>query len=141
MAKKINQGDFTFDKSGRYYRTQGNYAPEEIFGGEYEQGDPVSMTIPDQAMSVQQLIERHRRGLGIVGYREPVYYNDQVVPPIENMDFAEKRAFLEHIKEHRASIEAIFKENQDAETKKRQEEEFNAAVDAEILRRTQDANS
>lgn len=140
MSKKINQSDFTFHKSGRYYRTQGNYAPEEIFGGEYEPGDPVSNTVPDQSMSVQELIERHRRGLGIVGYREPVFYNDQVVPPIENMDFAEKRAFLEHIKEHRASIEAIFKENQDADAKKRQEEELKAAVDAEILKRSQDAN-
>ena len=140
MAKKINQNEFTFEKSGRYYRSSGNYASEEIFGGEYEQGDPVSMTVPDQSLSVQQLIERHRRGLGIEGYREPVYYNDTVVPSIETMDFAEKRAFLEHLKEHRASIEAIFKENLDADAKAKSEQAFNDAVEAEILKRSQDAN-
>lgn len=139
MAKKVTQNEFTFEKSGRYYRSSGNYVPEVIFGGEYEEGDPLSMTVPDQSLSVQQLIERHRRGLGIEGYREPVYYNDDVVPPIEHMDFAEKRAFLEHLKENRASIEAIFKENQDAESKARAEKEFNDAVEAEILKRSQNA--
>jgi hypothetical protein len=134
---KTKTNDFAFEKSGRYYRTSGNYAPEEIFGGEYEQGDPVSMTVPDQSLTVQQLIERHRRGLGITGYRPPVYYNETLVPPIENMDFAEKRAFLEHIKEHRASIEAIFHQNQDASIKAKKDAEFQAAVDAEILKRSE----
>jgi hypothetical protein len=137
MSKNKIPSDFAFEKSGRYYRTQGNYNNAELFGNEYESNNLPSITVPDQALSVQDLIERHRKGLGITGYRSPVYYDEVVVPPIENMDFAEKRAFLDHIKEHRATIEQIFAQNEDENLKAQKEAEFQALVDAEILKRSQ----
>lgn len=117
--------------NGIRYRTSGNYDPSVLFGREYEENTLESCTVPDQSLTVQQLLDRHQRGQVLRGYK-PVYYDDVHVPMIETMDFAEKRAFLEHIKEHREAIEEYFAKTQDEIAQKKQQEEIDALVEEQL---------
>lgn len=112
------------------YRSQGNYEESQIFGGEYEIPFGPSETIPDQSRSVQELIERHQRGQAIRG-GQPVYYNDEDVPEIEKMDFAEKRSFYETLKTNEAEILKFLNEQKKEAAAKAKADE----LEAEILKR------
>lgn len=99
-----------------------------------------SVTVPDQSYSIAELFKRSQSGLTVLG-REAVYTDDDL-PPFERMDFAERCAFLEDLKLHRAAIEAQFKA-QDLEAKRianetakeealRKEAELQALIQKEV---------
>lgn len=48
-----------------------------------------SMTVPDQSMSVQEILRRYASGLSPLGERVPVYDGDEEVPDLKKMDLAE----------------------------------------------------
>lgn len=54
-----------------------------------------SMTIPDQSMSIRELMIRHQRGLPLEGEKIPLYMEkDGVLPDIEKLDLSEKMDLL-----------------------------------------------
>lgn len=57
-----------------------------------------SKTIPDQSMSVREIMDRYARGLPLDGEKVPVYHGeDELIPDYDNMDLAERQAFKEAI--------------------------------------------
>lgn len=70
MKKSVKQND-------SLYRTvtKANYKPLE--GRKFSQD---SMTIPDDSLSVKQLLINHTRGLGVVPTRQGIYTGDTVAP-------------------------------------------------------------
>lgn len=63
-----------------------------------------SKTIPDQAMSVKELLVRHTRGLPISGAKVPMYdaEEDDTLPDFKHMDLAELEEFR-----HQAKAEVL----------------------------------
>lgn len=54
------------------------------------QGDfEMSVTVPDQAMSIREILDRHSRGLPLDGVRVPVWDGEEEVPDFRRMDLAE----------------------------------------------------
>lgn len=54
-----------------------------------------SLTIPDQSMSVQDILDRFTRGLPIGGQRVPVYDELDDLPDIRTLDLAERQELSE----------------------------------------------
>lgn len=69
-----------------------------------------SMTIPDQSMTVAELVERNKRGLPLGGGRVPMYSTDpenDYLPDIAKLDLAE----IQEMKEQVASQISEAKDN------------------------------
>lgn len=67
------------------FQTQFNRA--SFMDKRYHKAKGISKTIPDQAMSVREIIERSVRGLPTTGARVPVYLgDDHDLPDVEKMD-------------------------------------------------------
>lgn len=58
-----------------------------------------SLTLPDQSLSIQQIMEKHRRGYPIDARREPQYLGDEYVPDIKHLDLAEQAEILHEARE------------------------------------------
>lgn len=65
---------------------------------QYERNNGVSQTIPDQTMSVRELLERYARGLPISGAKQPVYHGEEYVPDLNRMDLAEIQELKDNTK-------------------------------------------
>lgn len=62
------------------------------FDKKYEKNFGVSLTIPDQTLSIRQILERHSRGLPIEGWRTPIWDGeDNDLPDIRTLDLAERQ--------------------------------------------------
>lgn len=48
-----------------------------------------SMTVPDQTMSIREILDRYARGLPIEGQKVPMYDGDEFVPDIAHMDLVD----------------------------------------------------
>lgn len=77
------------------------FTPETRTGrrGEKESKKP-SMTIPDQSLTVAELVERNKRGLPLGGGRVPMYSTDpenDYVPDIAKLDLAEIQEMKEQV--------------------------------------------
>lgn len=56
-----------------------------------------SQTIPDQTMSLKEIIERHTRGLPTLG-KEPIYHGEDIeIPNFATMDLAEQQEMREDL--------------------------------------------
>lgn len=65
----------------------------------YESNNLPSLTIPDQSMSVTDLIKRFQQGLTLTDAKVPLYYGDETeYPDLRRMDIAEKYEYLERTK-------------------------------------------
>lgn len=59
-----------------------------------------SLTIPDQALSIQEIVKRFVRGVPVdIHKREPVYVNQSQydMEKLNRMDFGEKSEFAKHL--------------------------------------------
>lgn len=75
------------------FKTQYNYE-EFPDAGEIIKGR--SMTIPDQTLSVKELMERYARGLSLSGVKVPIYEGDEEgMPDLEHLDLADRQLLLE----------------------------------------------
>jgi len=54
-----------------------------------------SMTVPDQSMSVKEILDRFARGLPIDGRKVPLYEGETDMPDIRGLDLAERQAMYE----------------------------------------------
>lgn len=76
----------------RFNRSTRNYHPGES-PGDYEEPTGVSITVPDQTLSLRTLLDRHTRGLPVPMNQGT--YSDQDLPDLNRLDFTEIDALKE----------------------------------------------
>ena len=86
-----------------------NYNHEEQ---QYEINKQKSLTIPDQAMSIKDILSRFARGLDVEGFK-PIYDDDDItlddyIPDPKNMDLAERQEYKEYATQELYSLKNQF---------------------------------
>lgn len=77
------------------------------FPKNYKKNYSPSKTIPDQTLSLRELLDRYARGIPIEGEKTPIYHGDEIeMPDLKTMDLSE-------IAELRERITADIKEQQE----------------------------
>lgn len=89
-----------------------------------------SKTVPDQTMSVREILERHARGLPTGGQKIPVYTEtedsdgSEALPNLKYMDLAEREEIIDRYREEKEQIEErIKKAKEHAKAKSKQKQE------------------
>lgn len=72
----------------RNYQDQGTYNWK---AQQYEENTMPSVTLPNQAMSMKEIMERFARGLPISGAKVPLYDEENDLPDIRTLDLAERQ--------------------------------------------------
>lgn len=70
-----------------------------LFPKRYEINKQPSMTIPDQAMTITEILERHTRGIPFTAGKVPIYEGDEPKPDFNRMDLSEIQQTVEEAKE------------------------------------------
>jgi len=66
-----------------------------FFPKKYEVNRLPSMTVPDQSMSIKELVTRYAQGLPLEGERVPIYNGeDDDMPDLTHMDLADREAYM-----------------------------------------------
>lgn len=75
------------------------------------------MTIPDQALTVSELMKRQQNGAPLIGERVPMYENDDHIWPSnwDKMDLAERMDFIDHAKDEISNIRKKFEDSRKQE--------------------------
>lgn len=63
-----------------------------------------SMTIPDESMSIREILDRFSRGLPVGGSRTPIYDDENDMPDIRTLDLAERQELAQHYSEELKSL-------------------------------------
>lgn len=72
-----------------------------------------SMTVPDQTMSLKDILTRYARGLPIEGEKFPVYHGEEEMPPdLKKMDLSEIHDLRTRVAEEIYEQTEIFKQQQ-----------------------------
>lgn len=71
-----------------------------------EVNDLPSMTVPDDSMSIREILDRFARGLPIDGFRVPMYDEDNDMPDIRTLDFAERQQLAEMYENELEALQA-----------------------------------
>lgn len=59
-----------------------------------------SLTVPDQTMSIKEIMNRFAKGLPIEGQKVPVYHGEEdYLPDYKSLDLTERQELLEHTKQ------------------------------------------
>nr|QJB18878.1 MAG: hypothetical protein [Microvirus sp.] len=67
----------------------------DVIDGQYELNHGISITIPGQAMSVQEILTRYANGLNFTDAKVPIYEGEEIMyPDLRKMDISEKYAYL-----------------------------------------------
>lgn len=100
-----------------------------LFKQQVENVEGQSNTIPDQTLSIPQIIDRYQRGLRLdIPLQNAEYSNTyQEIPDFPKMDLIDKQhmleAYRERIGELEENLRTQVKEKKEAHAKKRQEEQ------------------
>lgn len=106
---------------------------------DHEHQTEKSLTVPNQSMTILEMVKRHQKGLPVDGGRQtPIYNGEDLIPDLNNMDLADREAYIDSVADHlvevRARIQAAEKE---AASKQKQKEflqwqkEYEAKIKAE----------
>lgn len=60
----------------------------------YEKTTGPDMTIPDQSMSIQEILVRYSRGLSTSGIKVPIYEGETDMPDMTHWDLADREAYM-----------------------------------------------
>jgi len=83
-----------------------NIFSSELFEKQYEQNDEPSLTIPDQTLSIKQILERYASGQSLEG-KTPYYdesESEEYYPDPRFMDLADREELSEIYKEQISEI-------------------------------------
>lgn len=69
----------------------------------YEVNEGVSLTVPDQTLTVSQILERYTRGLPLGG-KVPIYDEEDTLPDVRTLDLAERQELREQYEEELSLI-------------------------------------
>lgn len=98
-----------------------------------------SLTVPDQTMSIAEMVMRHRRGLPVFGNASiPVYHEDEsgepiLLPDYKHLDLAERQELLEKAK---ADIDRLRRDLNRLEYQRRQDAIKKQAEERSNVQRT-----
>jgi len=85
-----------------------------LFEKQYEQNNEPSLTIPDQTLSIKQILERYASGQSLEG--KTAYYDEseseEYYPDPRHMDLAEREQLAEQYKEELQEIKKSSKREQ-----------------------------
>jgi len=98
--------------------------------------DPVpyaeSLTIPNQSMTVLQMVQRYQKGLPIDGQAFPLYQGEDALPDISHLDLADQQQIVEAYAEQLADIKNRLQTKAKTEAEKKQLDMVNSLVQAEL---------
>lgn len=99
-----------------------------------------TMTIPDETLSVREVLKRYARGLPIHSTAIPVYDGPDIeFKDLSKMDLADREQYLEDLQKELAETQERLRNAKDQENKARieadqkKQQEFKEALKAEIL--------
>lgn len=119
MSKKKLDTTAVVTASPKPYKNPANY---HEFPQVNEPGGGISLTRPDEAMTVKEIMARYTRGLPIVGAKVPIYDGDDTdLPDIRKLDLSEIQELREkmtaEIEEIKSNYQKAMKEKQAADAK------------------------
>ena len=71
-----------------------------------------SMTIPDQTMSIREILDRYARGLPIEAGKVPIYDGEEYTPDPRYMDLADRQEYMEYAKDQIKAYQELNPEQQ-----------------------------
>lgn len=92
-----------------------NMFSADLFEKNYETNDEPSLTVPDQTMSIKEILTRFASGLPIGGQKEPLYdesESEEYLPDPRYMDLADRQEYAEMYKQEFQEIKARAQTNQ-----------------------------
>ena len=140
-VKQVNLADLS-KEDGSIIDVTVEYSPvptirnlynSKYFPKHYEVNTMPSMTIPDEAMSISELMNRYAHGMNL-HRREGVYNGEDSDLPndLDNLDLAEREEILRGIAEKRDEIIKDVNERKEKAKQKRLEDAVNARVKKEM---------
>lgn len=100
-------------------------------GAHLERGSGKSTAIPDQSLSVKQLIDRYAKGLPLGGAKMPVYDGDEdFYPDPQSMDISERIIFLEERQAELDKLQKDIKARRQKNLEAKADQERKATLDA-----------
>lgn len=73
-----------------------------------------SKTVPDQTMSIQEIMRRYAQGLPMGGQRVPIYEEDLTdMPDLQHLDLAERQEIIEHYTQEQSDLVTKIKKNRE----------------------------
>lgn len=118
--KNLPKGNNTFSMAKKP-KIQTYYDHNPFVG---ETNNLPSKTVPDQSMTIREIINRTRKGLPVTGVRVPVYNEteDGVMPDLRNMDISEIHELKMRIRQTEKDIrKKLQKEHEEEEQRKTEE--------------------
>ena len=74
-----------------------------------------SMTIPDEAMTIAEIVRRYASGLPLTGGKVPMYEEEGDMPDLSKLDLAERQIIIEEAQEEiKAISDRVNKRKQEA---------------------------
>ena len=123
MSKELKQQKTVGIPTPIRFKTQYNALPDE---GSSLAGELPSLTIPNEAMTVREIIAMQARGLTLNNRRVPVYNGEEDIPDFQNMDLADQEAIMQTnlalITEMQKTLKDQEKSHTEAKRKKEQQE-------------------
>lgn len=139
MAKKSNQPELVPVTKTQVFQTPFN---RDLFPREHEKNTKPSMTIPDQTLSIREIVKRFANGLPVNGERVPMYEeheseNTGYMPDPTTMDLAEREEYVNAIDEQIREINKANRQKQKEAydfAQKQNEERIRKAAEAAVKR-------
>lgn len=97
-----------------------NYDHTKIRG---EVNTKPSLTVPDQTMSIKEILERFARGLPFQAGKVPIYEGEEEIPDLRTMDLADIQELTESAKENLENQKEKYAKLQKAKAAKKQKEQ------------------
>nr|WAE43927.1 MAG: hypothetical protein [Microviridae sp.] len=103
-----------------------------------EPGGGKSLTIPDQSMTIREMIRRHLSGIPIQGNaRQPIYNGDTYLPDPKTLDLVEIQDIIQKSRQTIKSANDLLIAKKKLEADKRQEEALEAKRKADLYDESQ----
>lgn len=103
------------------------------FPNYYEENRQPSMTIPDQTLSLHELLVRHARGLPVSGNdMEPLYHGEEELPDLKKMDLSEIHDLKTAVKNDISEKQELLAQHQETARKKKHDDDLEAEVQKRI---------
>lgn len=106
---------------------------KDQFSRDGEKNNKPSVTIPDQSMTVKEIMSRFARGLSVTGNKVPVYNGeDDDMPDLSRLDLVERQEVLEQVEQEVKDIKARINETQAKKKAKFKEQEIEFEVEKRL---------
>lgn len=98
-----------------------------------ERGGGISLTVPDQTMSIKEIVRRFASGLPVTGVRVPMFNEEEDLPDWEGLDLAERQILLEENADYIEKLEKdqALLQSQIRKQKEDEKEKAKSKLDAE----------